>query len=424
VAITRISDLTPDRRNARKRTERSAGMIAKSLEKFGAARSVVIDENGQLLAGHGTIEAAAQVGIENVLVVPADGNTVVAVQRSNLTPEQKVQYALADNRSSDLSEWDAEVLSELADEHDLQDWFQQDELDDILGQVQELDSEEGLTDPDEVPEPPAEPVTKPGDVWLLGEHRVMCGDSTDTVAMEKLTQDKPADLWLTDPPYNVALGMNESAEEAKKRNRRTDGKVVQNDAMSDADFRDLLCSAFSAANCFLRPGASFYIWHADTEGFNFRGAARDTGWKVRQCLVWVKSSLVMGRQDYQWMHEPCLYGWTEGAAHYWGSDRKQTTVLQFEKPSRNGEHPTMKPVDLFQYQMANSSKPGECVLDSFGGSGTTLIAAERIGRKARLMELDPSYCDVIVKRWQDFTGKAATLEATGEPFPPDQPEAA
>jgi ParB-like chromosome segregation protein Spo0J len=196
VAITRISDLTPDRRNARKRTERSAGMIAKSLEKFGAARSVVIDENGQLLAGHGTIEAAAQVGIENVLVVPADGNTVVAVQRSNLTPEQKVQYALADNRSSDLSEWDAEVLSELADEHDLQDWFQQDELDDILGQVQELDSEEGLTDPDEVPEPPAEPVTKPGDVWLLGEHRVMCGDAPTRWRLEKLTQDKPADFGL------------------------------------------------------------------------------------------------------------------------------------------------------------------------------------------------------------------------------------
>jgi DNA modification methylase len=413
VAITRISDLTPDRRNARKRTERSAGMIAKSLEKFGAARSVVIDENGQLLAGHGTIEAAAQVGIENVLVVPADGNTVVAVQRSNLTPEQKVQYALADNRSSDLSEWDAEVLSELADEHDLQDWFQQDELDDILGQVQELDSEEGLTDPDEVPEPPAEPVTKPGDLWLLGEHRVMCGDATDTLALEKLTQNKPADLWLTDPPYNVSY-----------EGKTADALTIKNDSMADADFRQFLYDVYVAANSFLRAGASFYIWHADSEGYNFRGAAHDVGWKIRQCLVWVKSVLVMGRQDYQWKHEPCLYGWTDGASHFWNSDRKQTTVLEFDKPRRNGEHPTMKPVDLFQYLMANSSKPGQTVLDSFGGSGTTLIAAERIGRRAQLMELDPCYCDVIVKRWQDFTGKAATLEATGEPFPADQPEAA
>jgi site-specific DNA-methyltransferase (adenine-specific) len=155
---------------------------------------------------------------------------------------------------------------------------------------------------------------------------------------------------------------------------------------------------YVAANCFLKPGASFYIWHADSEGYNFRGAAHDIGWKVRQCLVWVKSVMVMGRQDYQWKHEPCLYGWTEGAAHFWASDRKQTTVLEFDKPRRNGEHPTMKPVDLFQYLMANSTKPGAVVLDSFGGSGTTIIAAERLGRKARVMELDPAYCDVIVKR--------------------------
>jgi site-specific DNA-methyltransferase (adenine-specific) len=211
---------------------------------------------------------------------------------------------------------------------------------------------------------------------------------------------------LTDPPYNVSY-------EGKTK----DALKIQNDSMQDGAFRQFLVDSYTTANCFLKPGASFYIWHADSEGFNFRGAASDIGWKIRQCLVWVKSVLVMGRQDYQWKHEPCLYGWTEGAAHTWASDRKQTTVLEFDKPRRNGEHPTMKPIELFEYLMSNSTKIGETVLDFFGGSGTTLIAAERLNRKARLMELDPCYCDVIVKRWQTFTGKTATLESTGELFP-------
>jgi site-specific DNA-methyltransferase (adenine-specific) len=214
-----------------------------------------------------------------------------------------------------------------------------------------------------------------------------------------------ADLWLTDPPYNVNY-----------EGKTADSLKIKNDSMKDAEFRQFLKDVYIAANCFLRPGAVFYIWHADSEGYNFRGAAFDAGWKVRQCLIWLKSCMVMGRQDYQWKHEPCLYGWTEGAAHFWNSDRKQTTILEFAKPSRNGEHPTMKPVDLFQYQMANSTKPGDIVLDSFGGSGTTMIAAERINRKARLMELDPAYCDVIVQRWQAFTGKLATLEEIKEAF--------
>jgi site-specific DNA-methyltransferase (adenine-specific) len=166
----------------------------------------------------------------------------------------------------------------------------------------------------------------------------------------------------------------------------------------------------------MKPGAVFYIWHADLEGYNFRGAAHDAGWKVRQCLIWKKSTMVMSRQDYHWKHEPCLYGWKEGAGHLWATDRKQTTILEFEKPSRNGEHPTMKPVALFEYQMLNNTKGGDIVLDSFGGSGTTMIAAEKNGRIARLMELDPKYCDVIVTRWQAFTGKQAIHEATGKTF--------
>lgn len=214
-----------------------------------------------------------------------------------------------------------------------------------------------------------------------------------------------ADLLVTDPPYNVAY-----------EGKTADALTIENDSMGDADFRDFLRKCYAAADSVMRPGASFYVWHADSEGFNFRGAAHDIGWQIRQCIVWVKNCMVLGRQDYQWRHEPCLYGWKEGAAHSWYSDRKQTTVLEFDKPRRNGEHPTMKPVDLIKYQVENSSAPGDIVLDLFGGSGTTLIACEMTGRINRSMELDPRYCDVIVRRWQLFTGKAATLESTGEAF--------
>lgn len=214
-----------------------------------------------------------------------------------------------------------------------------------------------------------------------------------------------ADLLVTDPPYNVAY-----------EGKTVDALTIENDSMADADFRHFLRDCYAAANAVMNPGATFYIWHADSEGFNFRGAAHDIGWRVRQCLVWAKNTMVLGRQDYQWKHEPCLYGWKEGAAHSWYSDRKQTTVLEFNKPQRNGEHPTMKPVDLIQYQVENSSRAGDSVLDLFGGSGTTLIACETTGRINRSMELDPKYVDVIVRRWQNFTGKSAVHAVTGQAF--------
>ncbi len=179
--------------------------------------------------------------------------------------------------------------------------------------------------------------------------------------------------------------------------------------MGDADFRNFLIGAYKAADSVMAKGAAFYIWHADTEGYNFRAACSEVGWKLRQCLIWAKNSMVMGRQDYQWKHEPCLYGWKDGAGHKWYSDRKQTTVLNFDKPLCNAEHPTMKPVELFGYLMNNSSKKGDAVLDLFGGSGTTMVAAEQLGRKAYLMELDPHYCDVIITRWETLTGKEAKL---------------
>jgi site-specific DNA-methyltransferase (adenine-specific) len=212
-------------------------------------------------------------------------------------------------------------------------------------------------------------------------------------------------MLLTDPPYNVAY-----------TGKTKDALTIQNDSMSDETFRGFLRDAFVTADAVLKPGAVFYVWHADSEGYNFRGACRDAGWQVRQCLIWQKNSMVMGRQDYHWQHEPCLYGWKGGSGHLWASDRKQTTLLKFDRPSRSEDHPTMKPVALFEYQLLNNTKGGDIVLDSFGGSGTTLIAAEKNGRIARIMELDPKYVDVIVRRWEEFTGQKAVLESTGEPF--------
>ena len=390
-----INDLKADHKNARRRTDRSSDLIKESLQRYGAARSIVIDEENRILAGNGTIDGAKAAGIRRVRIIESEGDEVIAVRRTGLSEEQKVGLALADNRTADLSEWDLEMLHRLSEEHELDPWFNQDDLDELLNVV-EVDPVEGNTDPDAVPDAPEEPTTKPGDLWILGNHRLLCGDSINPQHLQRLMDGQLADLWLTDPPYNVDY-------------EGGTGLKIQNDNMADGEFRQFLCDVYSSANQVLKPGAAFYIWHADSEGYNFRGAAQDNGWKVRQCLIWLKSSLVMGRQDYQWKHEPCLYGWTEGAAHTWNSDRKQTTILEFDKPRKNGQHPTMKPVDLFQYQIDNSTKPNQLVLDSFGGSGTTIIACERIRRHARLMELDPAYCDVIVQRWSEFTGKDAVL---------------
>ena len=228
---------------------------------------------------------------------------------------------------------------------------------------------------------------KAGDLFQIGAHRLLCGDSTKAEDVARLMGGEKADIWLTDPPYNVNY-----------TGKTKDALTIENDSMSDDSFREFLKAAFAAAFENLKAGGAFYIWHADSEGYNFRGAVHDVKQKVRQCVVWVKNTLVLGRQDYQWKHEPCLYGWKEGASHTWHSDRTQTTVLQFDKPSRNGEHPTMKPVELFSYLVGNSSKAGDILLDSFGGSGTSMVAAENLQRESRLMEKDPNYCAVILER--------------------------
>lgn len=402
VTYRKVEDLIPYARNARTHSDEQVARIAASIKEFGWTNPIIIDGENGIVAGHGRTLAARKLGLTEV----------PCIELKNLTETQKRAYILADNRLALDAGWDNEMLAlELGDLKDAGvdlelTGFSDEELDELLATPTE--SSDG--DEDEAPEPREDPVSKRGDVWILGAHRVMCGDSCSADDISKLFGNTgggtpTVSLYLTDPPYNVAY------EGGTK-----DALTIQNDNMEDGKFRQFLVDAFSMADTVMKPGAVFYIWHADSEGFNFRGACRDVGWLVRECLIWAKNMFVMGRQDYQWRHEPCLYGWKEGAAHKWYSDRSQSTVLEFDKPTRNGVHPTMKPVELFRYLMENSSKKGDVVFDSFGGSGTTLIASEETGRVARLMELDPRYVDVIVKRWQEMTGKEATLEETGATF--------
>jgi len=391
-----VEKLIPYVNNSRTHSEEQVAQIAASIREFGFNNPVLIDKDDTIIAGHGRIQAARKLRLAEV----------PCVRLEHLTETQRKAYIIADNRLALNAGWNEELLTiELNDL--LADGFALDILgfdsDELKRLLDPITPTEGLTDEDEVPEVPEEPKTKPGDIYQLGRHRLMCGDSTSIDDLEKLCNGQQVDMWLTDPPYNVAY-------EGKTK----DALTIKNDSMDNDQFRQFLRDSYTAADMVMKPGAVFYIWHADSEGYNFRGAAKDAGWTVRQCLIWKKSTMVMGRQDYHWKHEPCLYGWKDGAGHLWAADRKQTTILEFDKPSRNGEHPTMKPVGLFEYQMLNNTKGGDIVLDSFGGSGTTIIAAEKNGRVGYLMELDPKYCDVIVKRWEDFTGKKAELLTLSE----------
>jgi site-specific DNA-methyltransferase (adenine-specific) len=387
-----VEALIPYAKNSRTHDDAQIAQIAASIKEFGWTNPILVDGDKGIIAGHGRLMAARKLGMTEVPVI----------ELKDLTATQKKAYIIADNRLALNAGWDNQMLTIelnelLEDKFSLELLgFNADELNVLLNPTE---VNEGLVDEDEVPEPPPEPITKLGDVWLMGKHRLMCGDSTQIDQIEKLCNGRQVDMWLTDPPYNVAY--EGKTKEALK---------IKNDSMSNDSFRQFLRDSYVAADVAMKPGAVFYIWHADSEGYNFRGAAFDAGWQVRQCLIWKKSTIVMGRQDYHWKHEPCLYGWKEGAGHLWATDRKQSTILEFDKPSRNGEHPTMKPVALFEYQMLNNTKGGDIILDSFGGSGTTMIAAEKNGRVGYLMEFDPKYCDVIVKRWENFTGKQATLE--------------
>lgn len=393
VVYRAVSELIPYARNARTHSDEQVARIAASIKEFGWTNPILIDGESGIIAGHGRVLAARKLGLEKV----------PTIELSGLTEEQKRAYILADNRLALDAGWDEEMLKLEFAELEKEGFelsktgFSDEEIREMMADLDhEVDGVEDL----ETPEPPKNPKTKRGEVWILGTHRLMCGDSTSVEDVQEVMGGGIADLWLTDPPYNVAY-----------QGKTKDALTIQNDEMDDESFRRFLVSAYSAADSVLKEGAAFYIWHADSEGFNFRGACRDVGWKVRECLIWSKDTFVLGRQDYQWQHEPCLYGWKDGAAHNWYSDRSQTTILEFDRPNRNAEHPTMKPVGLFQYLIGNSTKRGDIVLDSFGGSGTTLIACEQTGRSARILELDPCYCDVIIERWQNLTGQRAVRES-------------
>ena len=376
-----ISALTPYERNTRAHAKDDVDAIALSIKKYGMNDPIgVWSDKNIIVEGHGRLLACKKLRMKEVPVVHLD----------HMTDEERREYAIMHNKTAELSSWDFDNLVMELSEVDLSDFGNLFNLDSIG--VSEDEAYE-----DDYDEPlPEEPKSKLGDIYQLGRHRLMCGDSTNPEMVKALMGGELADMLLTDPPYGVDY-------------EGGTGMKIENDKLKGEEFLHFLADAFDAANQVMKPGAVFYIWHADSNGSIFRNACDMVGWTVRQCLIWVKNALVMGRQDYQWRHEPCLYGWKEGASHLWASDRKQTTVLEFDKPKKNDIHPTMKPVLLFDYQIKNNTKGGDIVLDLFAGSGTTIIAAEQDGRRGFCMEYDPRYVDAIIGRYEALTGDTAEL---------------
>lgn len=413
IQYKKVDELIPYVNNPRI-NDHAVEAVAASIEEFGFKVPIIIDKDNEIVAGHTRIKAAKMLGMEEVPTIIAD----------DLTDEQVKAFRIADNKTVELAEWDYEILmAELEQLEDIDmEQFGFDDLADMLEPTAEEDGYEL--------EVPDEPRAKLGEVYQLGRHRLMCGDSTKKEDIDILMNGDKADLFLTDPPYNVDYvgGTKEAL-------------TITNDNMGDREYRKFLVEAFRAANTVMKAGAAFYIWHADTESYNARGACRDAGWTVRQCLIWNKNSLVMGRADYHWKHEPCLYGWKDGASHYYIDDRTQTTVFEDllpkykqmkkaelielldqiysdkisttvineMKPHLSEEHPTMKPIKLLARLINNSTKRKWLTLDLFGGSGSTLIACEQLDRTCYMMELDPRYIDVIIDRWEKLTGQTAEL---------------
>ena len=426
-----VEKVLPYKRNPRK-NEDAVEKVAASIREFGFKQPIVVDKDHVIIVGHTRLLAALRLGIKEVPVLVA----------TDLSPAQVKAYRLADNRVHEEATWDEELLAlELGDLSKLgfnleSTGFDADEINALLNLEQG-----GLlpgAEEDAVPETPAKPSALPGELFHLGKHRLICGDSTDPFLIEKLFSGDRADAVFTDPPYNV--------------NYEGSAGKIKNDNMEDLKFRQFLLRAFSVMFRVLRDGAAVYVCHADIEGENFRGAFREAGFKLSGCLVWVKDALVLGRSDYQWQHEPILYGWKPTGAHRWYGDRKSTTVSEFmleapltlvepnvyrlrlgdqwfqirgeklaidelqttvarvPRPKKNEDHPTMKPVALIDKMLRNSTKKGNLVFDPFGGSGSTLISCEKHGRTAYLCELEPKFCDVIILRWEQATGKKAKRE--------------
>lgn len=342
----------------------------KEFPKMMELRPMVVNADNIVLGGNMRLKALKEAGYTEV------PETWVKSAES-LTEEEQRRFIIADNVGFGEHDW--ELLQADWDVDELSNWGL-----DIPDS--KIISGEAEDDDYEIPDVIKTDIVL-GDLFEIGEHRLLCGDSTQTDTFEKLFNGQMADLVVTDPPYNVAY-------EGKTK----DKLKIDNDRQSDSDFYKFLYDFYTALGAYTKAGGVWYVWHADSEGANFRKAMSDAGIMVKQCLIWVKNSFVMGRQDYQWKHEPCLYGWKEGASHGWYSDRKQSTILEFDRPSRNAEHPTMKPIPLFAYQIGNSSKKGDIVADGFAGSGTTMVACHQINRKAYLVEFDPKYCQVIIDR--------------------------
>ncbi len=397
-----ISVLIPYARNARTHSDEQIAQIAGSIKEFGFNNPVLIDKDNGVIAGHGRLAAARKLGLKEV----------PCIRLEHLTETQRKAYILADNRIALNSGWEAELLSlELSELLDggvnLESLgFDADEIDALLNKIEPT---EGLTDEDATPEVPQEPVTKPGDVWILGKHRLMCGDSTSVDAVDKLMAGQKADMVFTDPPYGVSY---EGGHNTKKRQQ------IKNDALDGENLTGLFYGALSVAHTVTHDHAAFYVWFASGKSVETFAAFSNLSLKLRAVIQWYKVRSGLGAFMSQYIPncEPCIYAFKEGASPQWFGPTDEKTVWELKKEARNDFHPTQKPVGLPERAICNSSKSGQIVLDLFGGSGSTLIACEKTGRIARLMELDPKYCDVIVKRWQDFTGKQATLESTGQTY--------
>ena len=428
-----VTEIKPYEKNPRK-NEKAVDKVVASIREFGFQQPIVVDGKGCIIVGHTRFKAALKMGLETVPVVYA----------RNLTPQQVKAYRIADNKTNEFAEWDWTLLAdEFVDlsmlAYDTTNTaFSKEEINSIM--TAEV-VEDGF-DVDKAVKEIIQPKSKVGDVFLLGNHRLMCGDCLNLSNIDILMAGEKADMIFTDPPYNVNY-------------EGGTGLKIQNDAMSDEKFYNFLYDAYISMYSAVKEGGGIYVCHADSEGLNFRKAFKQAGFDLKQCIIWVKNTFVMGRQDHHWQHEPILYGWKPGASHKWYGGRKQTTVIQpsdgitinkldnkttqvtlvvglqkvvfnvgkyelldftddtgtsiwnVEKPKKNGEHPTMKPLKLCAKAIRNSSLAGDIVLDLFGGSGSTLMAAEQLERKCYTMELDAVYCDVIVKRWEEFTGKRA-----------------
>ena len=401
VSYVPVASLIPYARNARTHSAEQISQIAASIVEFGFTSPVLIDGAKGIMAGHGRVLAAKQLGLAEV----------PAVELTYLTDEQKRAYVIADNQLALKAGWDPALLHLELTELQNADFdlsllgFGDDELAELLAGMES--TYEGETDDDAVPEVLEAAVSTPGDVWLLGHHRVLCGDATDASSYALLLADELADMAFLDPPYNVNY-----ANTAKDKMRGTNRPILNDDL--GAGFSDFLLAALTPTLASCRGG--IYIAMSSSELDVLQGAFRAAGGHFSTFIIWAKNTFTLGRADYQRQFEPILYGWAEGATRHWCGDRDQGDVWQIKKPHKNDLHPTMKPVELCERAIRNSSRPGDVVLDTFGGSGSTLIAAEKSGRQARLMELEPQYVDVIVRRWQEFSGGQATRQSDGVTF--------